>query len=136
MADLKNLNTEEKAKFCSHIRTAMFHLASCWDALREAENLTEDEIETDEISGITSEVSDPSEAYTTLDQNIIEALMDDDQGGDNATPHQCQNCERLWSEESLKPIADVAERVAPGEPMPAGECPACGAVCHERQVRR
>lgn len=130
MAALKNLNTEEKAEFCSHIREAMFHLASCWDALREAENLTEDEIETDEISGITSEVSDPSEAYTTLDQNIIEALWSSDADG----KFQCQNCERLWLEDSLNPVANIEQRVEPGEPMPAGECPACGAVCHEVKV--
>lgn len=57
---------------------------------------------------------------------------------------RCQNCNRLWSLTSLDrftDLNDLLERVAPGEVMPAGECPAevevrdgvtahCGAVCH------
>ncbi len=46
------------------------------------------------------------------------------------TCYRCDNCLRLWTEAELQPIKDVFERVAPGEPMPAGECPACGALCH------
>ena len=40
----------------------------------------------------------------------------------------CQNCER--ETESPLPLKDVLQRVAPGELMPSGECPDCGAVCH------
>lgn len=29
-----------------------------------------------------------------------------------------------------KPVTDLEQRVAPGEPVPVGECPACGAVVH------
>ena len=44
---------------------------------------------------------------------------------------QCQNCDRLFKEDELiNPIPDLEQRVAPGEIMPSGECPACGAVCH------
>lgn len=43
----------------------------------------------------------------------------------------CQNCESRWAEEELNEVKDLAERVAPGELVPAGECPECGAVCHE-----
>jgi hypothetical protein len=44
--------------------------------------------------------------------------------------HQCQNCERQFGEDELvNPIPDLGQRVAPGEPMPSGECPACGALC-------
>ena len=44
---------------------------------------------------------------------------------------QCQNCQRLFIEDELiNPIPDLTQRVAPGEVMPSGECPACGAVCH------
>ena len=45
---------------------------------------------------------------------------------------QCQNCEKVWLASKLRAIdpATLPERVAPGEPMPDGECPECGAVCH------
>jgi len=44
---------------------------------------------------------------------------------------ECQDCGQHWTEENLEPIRDVFQRVAPGEIMPAGECPECGALCHE-----
>lgn len=49
------------------------------------------------------------------------------------TFHVCQNCQQVWAEKDLiVPIPDLDQRVAPGEPMPSGECPTkdCGAVCH------
>ena len=47
--------------------------------------------------------------------------------------HRCENCGNLYLfSELTNPIHDLHERVAPGEPMPSGECPAaeCRAVCH------
>jgi hypothetical protein len=47
--------------------------------------------------------------------------------------HQCQNCGTLYLfSELTNPVPDLQERVAPGEPMPSGECPEadCRAVCH------
>ncbi len=51
---------------------------------------------------------------------------------DEITFHICQNCQQVWKEGELKEIRRLHERVAPGEPMPSGECPVedCGAVCH------
>lgn len=44
--------------------------------------------------------------------------------------HECQNCGKLWDYEQLEQEIDrLAERVSPGEPMPSGECPSCGALC-------
>ena len=42
----------------------------------------------------------------------------------------CQNCEWRGQESECDEIADFWSRVEPGEIMPAGECPACGALCH------
>jgi len=45
--------------------------------------------------------------------------------------HKCQNCEKQWTDKEVQPVKDLWERVTPGEPMPSGECPACGALTHE-----
>lgn len=42
----------------------------------------------------------------------------------------CANCEGRFTADKLLPIKDAFERVAPGELMPLGECPNCGALCH------
>lgn len=51
-------------------------------------------------------------------------------------PYECQSCGECWTSEELKPIPErgIFDRVAPGEPMPAGECPECGAVCHASEA--
>lgn len=45
---------------------------------------------------------------------------------------ECQNCQ--WRGQSARcdhiDPATLPERVAPGERMPYGQCPECGAVCH------
>ncbi len=47
---------------------------------------------------------------------------------------ECGNCGKVWDAEELTrvfpDIPDLAERIAPGEPVPAGECPDCGALVH------
>jgi len=47
---------------------------------------------------------------------------------------ECGNCGKVWDEEELTrvfpDIPDLTERIAPGEPVPAGECPECGALVH------
>lgn len=44
--------------------------------------------------------------------------------------HCCANCERIWKLTELKEIADFWARVEPGETVPSGECPDCGALCY------
>ena len=46
------------------------------------------------------------------------------------TKYVCQNCDGIFKARELKEITDIFERVDPGEVMPAGECPNCGALCH------
>ena len=43
----------------------------------------------------------------------------------------CQNCGKRWRESELREIQDIHQRVNPGEPMPSGECPECGALCQQ-----
>lgn len=75
--------------------------------------------------------------------NISRALIDEATAavaGTLAEPapvepiYECQNCACRWIESELQPIEDIFERVAPGEVMPAGECPSCGALCHQIQL--
>jgi hypothetical protein len=42
---------------------------------------------------------------------------------------RCQDCGKVWSNEQLRPIRDIFQRVDPGEPMPSGECPERDAFC-------
>lgn len=42
----------------------------------------------------------------------------------------CQDCDWRGPADELHDIADFGERVYPGEPCPAGECPRCGALAH------
>lgn len=80
-----------------------------------------------------------------IEQESIRPVMDIDQDfdaalngimsalkGDVASKSQskCQNCERSWPTQMLPEVRDLRMRVAPGEPMPSGECPVCYAVCH------
>jgi hypothetical protein len=53
--------------------------------------------------------------------------------GDDLEPgaFECQNCAAAWHLEDLRDIRRYWERVDPGEPEPAGECPDCGSLCHE-----
>ena len=43
---------------------------------------------------------------------------------------QCQNCDWVGNEGDTGEIEDYACRVSPGETVPVGECPDCGAICH------
>ena len=50
----------------------------------------------------------------------------------------CQNCEKVCTKDELEPLEErgIFERVSPGEPMPAGACPECGALCHSLAALR
>jgi hypothetical protein len=50
--------------------------------------------------------------------------------GDFVRDQQCGNCGTIWSKHQLKDIQDYNDRVSPGEIVPSGECPECGALCH------
>jgi hypothetical protein len=52
------------------------------------------------------------------------------------TEAECQNCRWAGLVAETKPIKDYSQRVAPGEEMPCGECPECGALAHEAEQRR
>jgi hypothetical protein len=49
--------------------------------------------------------------------------------------HICQNCGVFVDEWEIKPIRDLEQRVSPGEEMPSGECPDCGALCHPYRAK-
>lgn len=49
--------------------------------------------------------------------------------------NRCQNCRRSVEDSELVEPRRLWERVAPGEPEPSGECPHCGALCHDEPER-
>lgn len=79
-------------------------------------------------------VAEPEPVPQSFDQALDEIMKDleNEVSGEMAI-HECQNCSRSWLEEQLEEVKDLSMRVAPGEPMPSGECPACGAVCHPKK---
>ena len=48
----------------------------------------------------------------------------------------CDDCDKRWREDELKPAQDLTQRVDLGGPMPSGECPVCGALCYKLQTKR
>lgn len=50
---------------------------------------------------------------------------------------RCQDCNQIWLTADLDDgdIPHLYERVGPGEPMPDGECPDCGALCQPIEVK-
>jgi hypothetical protein len=42
---------------------------------------------------------------------------------------RCQNCAWTGDADDCAEVSDFWGRVSPGEPMPSGECPECGALC-------
>jgi hypothetical protein len=57
--------------------------------------------------------------------NLVAANLD---GSELCT---CANCGNVYEARELNEIRDPSQRMMPGEPTPAGECPAedCGAFC-------
>ena len=50
--------------------------------------------------------------------------------GIDSSRSKCQSCGRIWCDGLTADVEYLFERVRPGEPMPSGECPICGALCH------
>ena len=44
--------------------------------------------------------------------------------------YACANCGAVWTTAQLAPYHDFWSRVQPGEIIPQGDCPACGAFCY------
>tara|TARA_B100000929_G_scaffold214052_1_gene171014 strand:+ start:8673 stop:10298 length:1626 start_codon:yes stop_codon:yes gene_type:complete len=65
-----------------------------------------------------------------LDISHLRKLKDQIVTAANERKVACANCEWIGDEDECRPIEHISERVMPGEIMPAGECPKCGAVAH------
>jgi len=60
--------------------------------------------------------------------------MEREDGGPDQ--YVCGNCEEVWTFDQLHNIADLTQRIGPGVPCPAGECPDddCGALCYPVEI--
>lgn len=43
---------------------------------------------------------------------------------------QCEHCKGRYDGRDLDPINEVESRVIAGKPVPAGQCPSCGALAY------
>jgi len=47
---------------------------------------------------------------------------------------RCQDCGWKGNDADCNAVEDIFERVDPGEPMPSGQCPKCGALCQPERA--
>lgn len=74
-------------------------------------------------------VPDMSDAHKALLKEHAPSVLDDI--ASYVVHYKCDNCDAGYrSISELRPVTDLEQRVASGEPVPVGECPACGAVVH------
>ena len=70
-----------------------------------------------------------SEAHRALLTNHAPTVLNDI--ARYSVHYRCDNCDMGFrSVNELNPVVDQELRVAPGEAVPVGECPECGAVVH------
>lgn len=67
-----------------------------------------------------------SDVYTLKDIEVLDPPEEKPTG----RAAKCQNCTWRGYPGQTRGVQNLAVRVAPGEPMPVGECPSCGALCH------
>jgi hypothetical protein len=87
-----------------------------------------------EIIRLDAIACDPVSAFLNLSAEGKEFVADEHpyllELETNIPASECGNCGRDWSQPYLKEVKDLLLRVEPSEPMPSGECPICGALCH------
>lgn len=69
---IAQLNEKDRDDVQSNLRSAIYHLASCWDALRNVENVVKIDIETDEIECCAGDVTDPFDAFKKKLDDILD----------------------------------------------------------------
>lgn len=74
------------------------------------------------------------EIYQRLSQQLLQRATHETASG-QSNVHECQDCRKLWTLTSVLhhedpfQIPNLNQRVQPGERMPSGVCPDCGALC-------
>jgi hypothetical protein len=73
------LDEDDRIDIRGNLRSAIFHMAHCWDALRDAEKILDGdggdfEIEVDQISGVTAEVTTPEDAFGLSLERILDNM--------------------------------------------------------------
>jgi len=76
---VKRLSKDEREELREALREAAYHLASCWDALRTAEDITETAVETEAIEGLASDCDCPA-SYPELDDERLEGIIEASHG--------------------------------------------------------
>lgn len=82
----------------------------------------------DELARATDPEAGSNDDEHDLLMEVVDAALD----GASEPFSACQDCTWVGPDRLLHEIRDLHERVAPGEPMPSGECPVCHALCQQR----
>lgn len=64
----------DRAQAAQYVREAICYMVMMWDALREAEAILGDEIESDQISPLAGNCNTPEDAHGIPDADIWEVL--------------------------------------------------------------
>lgn len=56
--------------------------------------------------------------------------MSNSNNSETTDQYECANCGAVWTAAQLAPYHDFWSRVQPGEIIPQGDCPGCGAFCY------
>jgi len=83
-----------------------------------------------------------AEAASLVDR-VCDPLYEEEEEDENdpderamSRQYKCGNCDFVTDDlsEVHEVVSHIEDRVAPGEVMPHGECPKCGALVHDRDV--
>ena len=100
-------------------------------------SLVEDEKEQEAVEETATIIAQGLEAQLDylINRNIpLDVIADEydlkPNGPYNEGISRCQNCGWKGDTADTVEIVDLFTRVTPGELMPSGQCPKCGALCH------
>ena len=70
-----SMSKEDRTELAAKLAEAAYHMAACWDALREIEGITGTEVETQKIKGLAGDCDCPAN-YPTVDDEYVTQFLE------------------------------------------------------------